>query len=92
LPTQGLTAWADEALDTTLTRGSPPWQQAHAHVLDALEAATVGDESGVRAALAHARDRACPVGRRGCACAPEARGLRVAVQGRVTCVKCGGRG
>jgi hypothetical protein len=54
----------------------------HAHVLDALQAATVGDESGVRAALAHARDRAC---------APEARGQRVTVRGRVTCAKCGGR-
>jgi hypothetical protein len=88
---QGLIEWADESLDTTLARGSQPWADAHAHVLDALEAAMLGSESGVRAALELARDRACAQGRRPCTCPSEARGHRVELGELRVCVKCGGR-
>ena len=84
--------WADESLDTTLTRGSPAWVEAHGHVLDALDAAMLGSAVGTLAALELARDGALSAhGRRSCRCAADARGHRVDIAGRAVCVKCGGR-
>lgn len=91
---QGLMAWADDSLDVALVRGTLPWAAAHAHVLDALEAAMLASEGGVRAALTCARDLACAGSRRRdpCSCLPNARGLRAATTGgQGVCVKCGGR-
>jgi len=90
-PEHGLAQWADEVLDATLVRGSPGWLEAHEHTLDALEAATMGSERGVREALARARDCACAQGRRACACLPGAHGQTVSVGPHRVCVKCGGR-
>ena len=91
---KGLTSWADESLDHALGRGTRAWATARAHVLDAVEAAMMGRETGVRAALGTARELVCGRGeRRGvCTCPPASRGLAVGVGGAGRrCVKCDGR-
>ena len=89
-PERGLAQWSDDSLDGVLMRGSAAWHAVHEQVLSALEAALLGSETGVRAALVGARDVARSAGRREpCHCPPDARGHRLP-GGR--CVKCGARG
>jgi hypothetical protein len=86
-PEQGLAQWSDDVLDGVLQRGSAAWAEAHELALSALEAALLGCEEAVRAALVDARDVARSAGRREpCSCPTDARGHRL-TDGR--CIKCG---
>lgn len=88
-----LAAWADECLDPTLVRGSPPWRDAHEHVIDAFEGALLGNEPVARASLVLARDAAVAAGRVACSCPTNAKGhtTKATSTNRAMCVKCGGR-
>jgi hypothetical protein len=88
-PDDGLSEWADESLDATLQRGAPQWQRAYKHTIEALEAALLGHEAGVREALIKARDIAKEI--KTCACHLSALPKRVqGANGKTYCVVCHG--
>jgi hypothetical protein len=88
-PDDTLPEWADDSLDNVLQRGAKRWQSAHAHVIDAYEAAMVGNEDVLRRCLVLARDLAKSAPK--CECDPKK--LPHRVEGGINrwCVVCGGR-
>jgi hypothetical protein len=87
-PDDGISTWADNSLDGTLHRGSGHWQRAQAHVVDALECALIGDETGTRLSLEKARDVAKNVPR--CNCHLSHLPKRIEAHGKTWCVVCKG--
>lgn len=90
-PERGVARWADEVLDVALApKGSDAWREGHAHVIDALEAATRGSEALVEASIRAALDVVKRRARITCSCPIDSRGASFAAENKRICVKCGG--
>jgi len=88
-PDDTLPQWADDSLDGVLQRGSKRWRSAHEYVIDAFEAAMVGNEEMTKRCLVLARDLAKSAPK--CACDATKKPHRVSVGINTWCVVCGGR-
>jgi hypothetical protein len=88
---QGLAEWASSTIGTTLIRGSAGWQEAHALVLMALEAALFGDAARTTEALTHARNAVLHHAAHLCGCEPFGRVTLAHPGGLIGCIRCGKR-
>lgn len=86
-PQDGIMEWADGVLDALLLRGSKRWQEAHPHVVAAVEAATYGfGADTIARALTVARDLARAL--KPCACVGVT--ARLEAHGKRWCTHCAG--
>ena len=90
-PEQALSAWTRESLEGVLVPpGSPAWSAAHECLVDAFEAAMMGNRAIVNALIARAFSVVRESARRACACTTPGATLRDALA-RPLCARCLGR-